>query len=148
MDDLGGQVFGRAAQRIGFDGVLVIVISQPLGKPKIHQLDVPFGVEKQVFGLHIPVGDAPLGLVEILQYQNYLGSVEACHLLVEASVLAQVREQLAAGDIVQNQIQKVVVRKGADKAGYEGMARHVGENLPFVTNVVDLLQFDDCRNDQ
>jgi len=83
-----------------------------------------------------------LRFVKILQHQYNLGGVESCHLLVEASELAEVREQLAPGDVVEQQVEKVVIRERGNKVGDKGVPRDVGKDLPLVSNMVDLLELD------
>lgn len=67
------------------------------------------GVEEEVFWLHVPVGYPPLMLVQVLQNQDNLGCVKAGCVLVKAAELAQVGEELAAGDIVEEDVEEVVV---------------------------------------
>jgi hypothetical protein len=51
-DDLGGQILGRAAERVGLS------ILYLLCKAKVDQLEVALGVDEDVLGLQVAVGDA------------------------------------------------------------------------------------------
>lgn len=142
VDDLGGQVLGGSAEGVGLDRGGVAV-AEALGEAKVDELDVPVRVEEEVLGLHVAVGDAALLLVQVLEDEHDLGRVEARDFLVEAPELAQVREELAARDVVEQDVEEVAVREGGDVVGDEGVARDVGEDLALVADVVDLLEFDD-----
>lgn len=39
-----------------------------------------------------------------------------------------------------------MIREGGYEVGDKGVARYIGEDLPLVADVVNLLEFDDCRN--
>jgi hypothetical protein len=61
---------------------------------------VSLSVDQNVLGLQIPICDT-LPLVQELQYQDDLGSVELGSGLVEASRSSEVAEDLAAGAVVE-----------------------------------------------
>jgi hypothetical protein len=104
LNHLGGEILGGAAERIRLDGVAGIAVPEALGEAKVDELDVAFGVEQKVLGLHVAVGDAALLLVQVFQDQDDLGGIEARCVLVEAAHLAQVSEELAAGYIVEEDV--------------------------------------------
>lgn len=101
LDHLGRDILGRTAQRIRLDRTAGTVTAQPLRKTKIDQLDMAPGVEQQVLGLEIPVGDAVLLLVQVLEDKHNFGSIKLGRGLVEAPELAEVTKQFAAGDVVE-----------------------------------------------
>ena len=144
MDHLGGEVLGRAAKRVSLHG-MVPIAAEALGKAKVDQLDVPVLVDEQVLGLEVSVGDAALLLVQVLQHEDDLGGVEAGDGLVEAPKLAEVGEELAAGDVVEEHVEGVVVGEGAEEVGDEGVAGDVGEDGALVAHVLNLLQLYDVR---
>jgi hypothetical protein len=80
--------------------------------------------------------------VQVLQHENNLGSVEPGNLLVEPAIFPKITENLAAGDIVEEEIQTVSVGKRSLKIGDEGMACHICEHGSFVAYMVDLFQLD------
>jgi hypothetical protein len=144
MDHLGRDVLGGAAHGVGLDGVAGFVIPEPHGEAKVDQLDVALGVEQQVLGLQVPVGDAALLLVQVLEDQHDLGGVEAGRVLVEAAELAHVGEELAAGHVVEEEIEKVVIGEGREEVGDKGVAPYVGQYLALVTHMIELLLLDHC----
>lgn len=158
MYDLGGQVLWRPAEGVRLDGAVAVTgavadcccwccclpqpSAQALREAKVDKADVPLLVEQQVLGLEVAVGDAALGLVQVLEHEHDLGGVEDGHALVEAAVLAQVAEELAAGHVVEHEVQEVAVREGGAQVRDEGVARHLGQDGALVAHVVDLLELD------
>lgn len=143
LDDLGREILGGAAERVGFDRVAGLGAAEALREAKVDQLDVAVLVEEQVLGLQVAIGDAILLLVQELEHEDDLGSVEAGHVLVEAAQLAEVGEELAAGNVVEQHIERIMVGEGGEQGRYEGVAGDVAEDGTFVPNVVDLLKADD-----
>lgn len=145
MDNLGGQVLWGSAQGVRLLGSAVVAVppaAEPLREAEIDELDVALAVQQQVLGLEVAVGHAVLGLVQVLEHQDDLGGVEAGHVLVEASVLAQVRKELAAGHVVEHNVEEVVVGEGGEHVCYKREPRHVGEDGALVAHMIDLLELD------
>lgn len=99
MDHLRGQVLGRAAERVRLRA-RAAAASQPLGEAEVNQPDVAVLVQQQVLGLEVTIGHTALLLMQVLEHEHDLGRVEDGRGLVEAAELAQVAEELAAGDVV------------------------------------------------
>lgn len=135
-DDLGRQVLRGAAEGVG------LALAEPLREAEVHQLQVAGRVEEDVLGLQVTVGDA-LRFVQELEDQHDLGGVEARGRFGEAPRAPQVREDLAAGTVVEEHVEAVVVREGADQRGDEGVAGDGAERLALVADVFYLLQPDD-----
>ena len=138
LNDLGRKVLWRATEGVGLDRVLIVLVPQPLGKPKVDQLDMSVCVQQQVFGLHIPVRDSALFLVQVLEHEHDLGRIEARHLLIEPSVFAQVCKQLAARNVIEQEVEEVAIGKGGLETGDERVARYILEDLSLVPDMVDL----------
>lgn len=102
--------------------MIVFVVAQPFRKAKVYELDVAFCVEEEVFRLHVPVGDAALVFVQVFEHEDDFSSIKPGHVLVETAVFAEVGEELAAGDVVEEDIQKVMVGEGGLEGGDEGVA--------------------------
>jgi hypothetical protein len=134
-DDLGRQVLGRAAKRVG------LPILHLLGKAKVDQLEVALGVDEDVLGLQVAVGDA-LALVQELEYQHNLGGVELRCGFVEAARPAQVAEYLAARAVVKHHVERVERLEAGDHSGDEGVAGDLGEHVALVAHMLDLLEAD------
>lgn len=100
-------------------------------------------IQQQVLGLEITVGDATLLLVEELEDEDDLGGVEAGDGLVEAAQLSEVGEELAAGDVIEEHVQGIVVGERSEEVGDEGVPGDIGEDGAFVAHVVDLLEAND-----
>ena len=101
-----------------------------------------FGIEEEILGLEVAVGDAGLGLVKELKHKDDLSGVEAGGGFVEAAELAQISKELAAGNVIENHVEGVAVGKGGDEVGDKRMAGDVGENGSLVADVVELLEPD------
>ena len=55
QDELRGEIFGGAAQRVGFG-----TAHQRLGKPKVDEFGIACAVDQTVLGFQIPICDALL----------------------------------------------------------------------------------------
>lgn len=144
MDDLRREILGRAAQSVRLFRVARLVVPQTLGETKVNQLDVPVGIQQQVFRFHVPVSYPSLLFVKVLKDQHDFGGVKPGHVFVEPAILAQVSEKLAPGHVVEEDVEEVAVRKRRHEVGNERMPSHIGQNLSLVADMVDLLQFDHC----
>ena len=51
-------------------------------EPKVHKLDMTFGINENVLWLQIPICDA-FDIMQELQNQDYLSSIEACDILLK-----------------------------------------------------------------
>lgn len=99
-------------------------------------------VQEKVLGFQIPICDATLLLVQILEHQHNLSGVESRRVLVEAPEFAEVAEDLAAGDVVEEHVEGIAVGEGAEEGGDEGVAGDIGQDGPLVADMVDLFQPD------
>jgi len=72
---LGGNVFGGSAQSVRLEG-------DALGEPKVCNLEVTGGVEKQIFGLKVAVNEV-LGVKELKDEHN-VGGIEFGRAVVES----------------------------------------------------------------
>lgn len=142
MNHLWCQILGRAAKGVRLDRVIT-PMAEAFCEAKVDELDVPFLVEKEVLGLEVPVRHAALLLVEILENEHNLGSVETCGRLLESPQLAQVAEELAAWDVVQQHVERVLVGEGTHQIRNKRVACDIGKNGALVSNMIDLLEFDD-----
>jgi hypothetical protein len=122
---------------------------------------VPLGINEDVLGLQVPIGDA-LALVQELEDQHNLGGVELRRGLVEASRSAQVAEDLAAGAVVElsdvsglsvgpcrraayHHVEGVQRLEARHHGRDEGVPRDLGEHVALVADVLDLLEADHVR---
>lgn len=142
MDDFWGQVFWCAAQRVRFDGSIV-VMPKPFGETEINKFYMTLVVEQKILGFEISVSHATLVLVKVFKHQDNLGSVESSDRFVKAAKFSQVAEELTARYVVEEHIERVGVGKGGDQVRDEGVAGDVSEDCALVAHMVDLLQFDD-----
>ena len=75
-------------------------VDQLLRETKVHQFDMPFSVKQDIFGFHIPVGNA-LDIMQKLKNEDNLGGIETSGLWVKLLLSPEVRENFAAGAIVE-----------------------------------------------
>lgn len=71
-----------------------------LGEAKVHQFQVPVGVNQDVLGLHVAVCDS-VDPVQVLQHERDLGSIELGHGLLKLGGATQVGKDFAARAIVE-----------------------------------------------
>lgn len=82
LDDLGGEVFRGAAEGEGEPGF--VGVADLFGEAEVDEADVAVGVEEDVFGFEVAVGDAE-GVVEVFDGEGYFGGVEFGGWFVESS---------------------------------------------------------------
>ena len=96
-DDLGREVFGRAAQR-----PRALAAIDNLGEAKVDHLDVALGIEKKVLGLEVSVDDVVF--MQVLERDGDARRVEARALLREWALLVEIIEELAAEDELEEEV--------------------------------------------
>lgn len=135
--DLGGEVLGRAAERVG-----ELVVGQVgLGQTKVAKGNVACGVEKDVLGLEVTVHNVVL--VEMLKGQHKLSNVEPCTVLGEAALFLEMPEQLSTALVVGDEVELLLGLEGELEADEEGALERALENLALADGVRDFLLGDD-----
>mmetsp|Transcript_20766 Transcript_20766/g.43839 ORF Transcript_20766/g.43839 Transcript_20766/m.43839 type:complete len:206 (+) Transcript_20766:989-1606(+) len=132
-DDLRRQVLGRAAQCPG-------AVLDALGEAKVGHFAVAVPVEQQVLRLQVAVKDRER--VQMFEHQSDLGGVEARRVVWEAPRLAQVREELAADDVLHHQVEVEVVLEGPHQVNDERV-RDLLQNELLRLDMLNLLEVDD-----
>ena len=84
-----------------------------LRKSKVGHLDVAVPVEKDVLRLEVTVKDA--ALVQVLEDERHLGGVETRCVVGKAARPSQVREELAADDVLEQQVEVVLALKSLEQ---------------------------------
>jgi hypothetical protein len=119
------------------------------------------GVDQDVLGLQVPVGDA-LCLVQELEDEDDFGGIELRGGLIESSRSPQVAEDLATGTVVKLRTcisnwssqrrrrrgayqheERIMTLEARDHGGYEGVSGHGREHIALVPHMFDLLELDD-----
>ena len=159
VQDLGSQVLRRAAERLG---PAVGLTDTLLGESEVGQAHVTFLRQQNVLGLQIATRDAPplrppvhdAHLVQVLQRQRDLRRVEARTFFAELLGATEMIEQLAAGTVVQHEVQLVLLRMRARRGtdGLEGELHpddewmiDLAENVALRLGVLDLVLLLDHR---
>ena len=113
-----------------------------LRKSKVGHLDVAVPVEKDVLRLEVTVKDA--ALVQVLEDERHLGGVETRCVVGKAARPSQVREELAADDVLHQQVEVEGVLEGAAQVDDEWV-RDLRKHLLLRLDVLYLLQMDHLR---
>ena len=108
-----------------------------LRKSKVGHLDVAVPVEKDVLRLEVTVKDA--ALVQVLEDERHLGGVETRCVVGKAARPSQVREELAADDVLHQQVEVLVVLEGAEEVDDERVVELL-EDLLLRLHVLHLRQ--------
>jgi hypothetical protein len=113
-DDLGGQVLGRPAQRVG-------LVHNDLGKTKVHHDAVSVGIDQRVLRFHVTVAYVPR--VHVAQRFQDARAVELGGLVVQTVLLLRVDdvEQLPPLDERQEQVQVLLILEAPDQGQDEGV---------------------------
>lgn len=101
---------------------------------------MPVLVDKQVFRLEVAIDDVLA--VKVLDCEQDLGDVEEGDILTKAAVLAQAREELPAGDVLEKHVDAFVVLEGGFELDEEWVL-DLDEDVLLGLYVVDLLELDD-----
>ena len=95
FDHFGSEVFGGAAEGIGFP------IVDLLGETEVDQFEVTLGVEEDVFGLQVAVSYA-VGVVEEFENEDDFGGVEdGVRAFREAARAAQIGKYFSTGSVIE-----------------------------------------------
>lgn len=129
-DDLRGEVLGRTAQR-------PCAALHSLGEAEIRHLQVTLRVDQEVLRLQVPVDQ--IQVVEVLESEHDLSGIETRMGLGEAADLAQVREHLATGHVLQHHVEVRIVFEVKPQADEEGEGDRLQDAL-LVEGVLDLLE--------
>mmetsp|Transcript_2822 Transcript_2822/g.11364 ORF Transcript_2822/g.11364 Transcript_2822/m.11364 type:complete len:742 (-) Transcript_2822:876-3101(-) len=135
LNDLGGEVLGRAAEGGGAGAAGAV-----LGEAKVADADEACAVNEQVLGLEVAVEDAAVVQVpeageDAGPVKGGVGGREGLHLVEEA-------EELAALHELEHHEEAVVVLEGCDEADEEGVPNG-GEDGLLVDDVLLLVEADD-----
>ncbi len=127
LNELGRHVLDSPAKRVR--PIVNVLIEELLAKPEVAQTNVSLLIEENILQLDVPVNDPEL--VQVLQRERNLPNVEFDLGLVEALSLEQVREQLAAPYILQNEMELGVRLKGVVESDEKGRLAHRRQHLPL-----------------
>lgn len=122
-----------------------------------------FRINQDILRLHVPICNS-LDVVEEFQYQDNLCGIESSGVDVESSCIPQISEDLPSRAVVKlhqsvtsrctirlllgiadQHVKTLSIGEGCDQGCNEWMPSNCGERIPFIANVFDLLQPDDCR---
>lgn len=81
--------------------------------------------------------------MKILENEHDLRNIETSNALVKSAQFAKIGEELAARDVIEKHVERIVIGEGGEEVGDEGMAGNLGEDSALMTNVVNLLELDD-----
>mmetsp|Transcript_9381 Transcript_9381/g.29942 ORF Transcript_9381/g.29942 Transcript_9381/m.29942 type:complete len:605 (-) Transcript_9381:108-1922(-) len=139
VERLGRHVLGRAAERAAARGGVVggVRSVEDLREAKVDELDVALRVEEHVLGLEVPVGDAPL--VRVVQSARDLRRDEGHLPRLEAPLVLEVPEQLAAPGDLGQQVERVRAAPGAAQLDHVRVRLERLDHSPLVGDVLDLL---------
>mmetsp|Transcript_15770 Transcript_15770/g.44916 ORF Transcript_15770/g.44916 Transcript_15770/m.44916 type:complete len:318 (-) Transcript_15770:75-1028(-) len=135
QQDLGSDVLRGTAQ-----GVRTVL--HDLGEPEVCQFHIAVDVDEDVLRLQVAIDDVQF--VAILEDRSDLRRIEHGHIVLEARFLPQVREELAANDVLEEHVDVPRVVKGAMHIHDEGVVHH-GKYVLLAHDVVHLLHLDDGR---
>ncbi len=111
-----------------------ITLQAQLAQPEVGDLDVTIDAEQNVLRFQVPVDDALL--VQGVQGQEDLCSVESSSLLVEPVLLPQVEKQLSPLHEVQHHVQFLFRLKRVVQVYYERVFSHLLKNVSFGLGVL------------
>ena len=84
-----------------------IPVVEFFGEAEVADLEVSFPVQQKVLGFEVAVDDGER--VEVVEHERDLGGVEQSRRGVEATGVAQVREQFTAADVFEYHVDVLVV---------------------------------------
>ena len=111
-----------------------------LRKSKVGHLDVAGPVEKDVLRLEVTVKDA--ALVQVLEDERHLGGVETRCVVGKAARPSQVREELAADDVLEEHVEGGAVLRDGEE-GHQKRVVDRQQDLLLVAYVLNLLEAHD-----
>ena len=111
VQDLWGQVLGRAAQRVG---TLRRVMHSFFGQAEVHQLNMSLAIQKNVLGFQISIDY--IVRVQLFQGQGDLRRVEAGGGLIEFLHPREMIEEFPTGRVVEHEVELVLRLEGVVKA--------------------------------
>ena len=97
-DDLGREVLGSAAKRLGLRARLVL-----LGETKVGEAHVACVIKQNIFGLQVAVDD--ILRMQVTKAKRDFSCVKLRAFLVEPALVFQVKEKLPARKIVHNDVE-------------------------------------------
>lgn len=134
-EDLGSKILGRTTEGEGD----VVVGHSLFDEAKVCEMDMAEDVEHKVLWFEITIDDAVL--VEVLDRQEHLGSVEAGLIFVKLIDVGHVVEELSTSEVVHHKVQFVSGLEAVSKTDDErmvdplhdvlfshGMANSIGSN--------------------
>lgn len=86
---------------------MLISLQSGFAEPEVCQPNVPFGIDKNVFGLDVTINDTLL--VEVLKRQDEFSTIKFSAILVKASVLLEMVEQLTSVDELHDEVEMELV---------------------------------------
>lgn len=126
--DLWCQILGRSTKRVGEFAFREI----DFGESEIGDLDMPIGCKEDVLWFQVAVDD--LLLVDILQCEHQLGTVELGLVLAETERSSQVEEQLSADHEIRDEVQLGLGLEGEVQLHNKGML-NILQDDPLVLGV-------------
>mmetsp|Transcript_5536 Transcript_5536/g.11381 ORF Transcript_5536/g.11381 Transcript_5536/m.11381 type:complete len:215 (-) Transcript_5536:652-1296(-) len=97
------------------------------------------GVEKNIFWLEVTVNDVLR--MEVSKTKSNLSRVESCATLTEATVIFEVKEEFATGEIVHHKVELTFCLKGEMKSHKKGML-NLFQNFSLRLSVLNLVSLD------
>eukprot|EP00353_Schmidingerella_taraikaensis_P003477 CAMPEP_0185582974 /NCGR_PEP_ID=MMETSP0434-20130131/21243_1 /TAXON_ID=626734 ORGANISM="Favella taraikaensis, Strain Fe Narragansett Bay" /NCGR_SAMPLE_ID=MMETSP0434 /ASSEMBLY_ACC=CAM_ASM_000379 /LENGTH=178 /DNA_ID=CAMNT_0028201947 /DNA_START=433 /DNA_END=969 /DNA_ORIENTATION=+ len=128
LDDLWCKVLRRATQSVS-------LVFDNLGEAEIGDLHMAFPIDQQIFGLQVSVGN--VHSMEVVESQEDLTGEEKCHIVGEAALTPQKREQLATTSVVQQHVNVRRCLKVAFQVYDEWMVDD-GEDFLLTLDMIDL----------
>lgn len=131
--------FRRAIARRPADsiGPIIIYVLHLLCKPEVDQLDMPLRIYKDVLWLQISINDA--SFVQTFNRQNNLRKVKASVLLRHENTLANLFDELATGQELEDHVQLTFVLESLVYPAAEIVRLELFEDVSLVQYVLNLL---------
>mmetsp|Transcript_75710 Transcript_75710/g.202622 ORF Transcript_75710/g.202622 Transcript_75710/m.202622 type:complete len:428 (+) Transcript_75710:366-1649(+) len=134
---LGRHVELRPGPRLGADAAALVA---DLGAAEVRHDEVALAVDEQVLGLEVAVHDA--ARVQLPQRQRHLPRVQHVRLGAEGSVVVQHVEELAAGEVVHDQVEPALALERVVHVDDVGVA-HAREDQALVARALQVVLDDD-----
>ena len=102
LDNLWGEVLGCTTESIRKTCLWLL----DFRKAKVSQLDMPFVVDKHIFGFEIAIDDAIR--MQVRERQNHFCGIKPCPIFRKSDLVAQVEEQFTSVEEVCDEVQTLI----------------------------------------